>query len=76
MFLSKQTEKKKINVNNNLGISVNWNTGDNANGITNANRREDTALIVFAQQQGSVLVDDVAIHAVSLRQLEEVFLFS
>lgn len=33
MFLSKKTEKKKINVNNNLGISVNWNTDDNANGM-------------------------------------------
>lgn len=33
MFLSKKTEKKKINVNNNLGISVNWNADDNANGM-------------------------------------------
>lgn len=33
---------------------------DNANGITNANTFEDTVLIVFAQQQGSVLIDDVA----------------
>lgn len=54
-------QKKKINVNNNLG-----------------NTFADSVLIEFAQQQASVLIDNVALHAVSLRymQLEEVFLFS
>lgn len=55
---------------------MNWNTNDNANGITNANIFADTVLTVFAQQQASVHIDNVAIHAVSLRymQLEEAFL--